>query len=190
MMRRSIWRPLPFKPVKMPASSRFPMSRLPHLAKGWLLVAAPLLLATAGARLCAQEVPADRLESYLLRLGLADLHVRHLENAAASETNKDARLAAGRKLADAYAERLMSVADEDAAYKQLKERVDRLLTQTPDAVTPALTVMLLQADFQRAESLVNSWLDEPTGELPPEAAAILTRIVPQLEQRVKEINGA
>jgi hypothetical protein len=148
------------------------------------------LLLVASAPLRAQA-PPDPLEAYLQKLGLSDLRVRHLEHVA-GEANKEAKLAAGRKLADAYAERLMAVAEEEKAYDALKTRVDRLLAQTPEARTPALTVMLLQADFQRAESLVNAWLEESgaAARPPAEAVEILTRIVPELAQRVKEINDA
>lgn len=175
-----------------------PDARLPTIA---LTIALGI---TGPLSLRAQSPAPDRFESYLLRLGLADLRVRQLEHAAANETNKDARLAAGKKLADAYAERMMAVADEEAAFKGLKERVDKLLAQLPEAKTPSLTVMLLQADFQRAETLVNAWLDGPAdasadrrgaapfglGPPPAEAVEILTRIVPELERRVKEINDA
>lgn len=156
-----------------------------------LSIAAALLLAAAGS-LCAQDAPTDPLEVYLLRLGLADLRVRHLEHAAASGSNAPAKQAAGRKLADAYAERLMAASEDDKAYSALKARVDKLLAQDSQARTPALIVMLLQADFQRAESLVNAWLDESGDRAhpPAEATAILTRIVPELAQRVKEINDA
>ena len=142
------------------------------------------------AALCAQEPASDRLEAYLLRLGLTDLRVRHLEHVAAEETSKAARLAAGQKLADAYAERMMAVAEDAAAYEELKARVERLLADLPQARTPALSVMLLQAEFQRAESLVNAWLEARQDDSPAEAAAILTRIVPELEQRAKELNSA
>ncbi len=167
------------------------MYRSRRLRKRWLLAIAALLLVSARGSLCAQPAPPDPLEAYLQKLGLADLRVRHLERAAAGETDKDAKLAAGRKLADAYAERLMAVAEDASAFKGLKERVDRLLARTPEAKTPALTVMLLQADFQRAESLVNAWLDEAgkgSSQPPREAVEILSRIVPELEARIKELH--
>ena len=166
------------------------MCRLPSPLKLRLLVTAALLLA-AGGRLCAQHAPADPLETYLLRLGLSDLRVRHLEHVA-EVAGGEAKLAAGRKLADAYAERLITASEDEKAYSALKTRVDRLLAQNSGARTPALTVMLLQADFQRAESLVNAWLDESgDADRPPaEAVEILVRIVPELAARVKEINSA
>jgi hypothetical protein len=159
---------------------------------GLLTIAALLALAAAGS-VCAQAPSPDRLEAYLEKLGLADLRVRHLEHVASEAKEREAKLAAGRKLADAYAERLMAVAEDEAAFRAMKQRVDQLLAQLPEAKTPALTVMLLQADFQRAESLVNAWLDEsekPTAIPPPEAVGILSRIVPELELRIKEINEA
>ncbi|HUE69640.1 MAG TPA: hypothetical protein VMP01_02030 [Pirellulaceae bacterium] len=157
-----------------------------------LAVAALLVLAAVGS-LRAQGPPADPLEAYLQKLGLSDLRVRHLERLATEEHGRESKLAAGRKLADAYAERLMALAEDEAAFKAMKQRVDQLLAQLPEAKTPTLTVMLLQADFQRAESLVNTWLEEsaePETQRPHEAINILTRIVPELETRIKEIHDA
>ena len=171
---------------------------------------AALLLASAAGMLRAQQPPGDKLEAYLLRLGLSDLRVRRLERIAENETDEQARLAAGIKLADAYAERLMAVAEDESAFQAIKGRVDKLLARLPQAKTPSLTVMLLQADFQRAESLINAWLDGaaeappmPPTELPdlsalpasqapppPEAVQTLTRIVPELVRLVKQLNAA
>jgi hypothetical protein len=167
------------------------MCRWPPPLDVWLVMIVAWVLLAAPGLLRAQDSAADPLEAYLLRLGLADLRVRHLEQVS-KEAGGDAKLAAGRKLADAYAERLMAASEDEKAYAALKTRVDKLLAQDPQAKTPALTVMLLQADFQRAESLVNAWLDESgdAAHPPAEATAILTRIVPELAQRVKEINAA
>ena len=168
----------------------YPFQRRRNLR--WL-IAAPLFALAAAGQLCAQA-PADPLEAYLQKLGLADLRVRHLEHVAAGEQSREAKLAAGQKLADAYAERLMAVAEDEAAFKALKTRVDQLLAQMPEARTPALTVMLLQADFQRAESLINGWLESAdhgaASERPHEAINTLTRIVPEFELRIKQINEA
>jgi len=60
--------------------------------------------------------------------------------------------------------------------------------KVPQARTPSLEVMLLQADYHRAEGLIGKWLDTPSDtKTRDEAAEILGRIAPQLEQRQKEL---
>jgi hypothetical protein len=144
----------------------------------------------------------------LTRLGLSDLRLRHLERSVAGELDGNKRQELGRRLADAYAERLMAAADDPQVFASLKARIDELLRKMPQAGTPALSVMLLQADFQRAETLMTKWLDgadaaasadrptpaayapalPPVARQPPaEAVEILSRIVPELTRRAKEL---
>ena len=93
-----------------------------------------------------------------------------------------------RRLADLYAERLMSCADDPAKYADTLQRIETLIRDFPQANTTALQVMLLQADYNRAESLLTAWINDPQAEASrSEAQQILTRITPLLVQHDEEL---
>ncbi|MBW8883501.1 MAG: hypothetical protein JF612_01720, partial [Planctomycetia bacterium] len=75
-----------------------------------------------------------------------------MERMLARETAVDRRAALARRLADAYAEELVATADDPEQFAKLKASAEKLLAAFPDARTPAVTVALLQADYQRAET--------------------------------------
>src|SRR5262245_4908965 len=133
----------------------------------------------------------QKLEQFLNRLGLTDLRLTHMERALARENAYDKRAALARNLADAYAEELVAAADEPERFAKLKDRADKLLSAFPEARTPAAGVALLQADYQRAEALMISWLEDKSQKQSlDEANAILNRIVPELESRQTELGAA
>ena len=94
------------------------------------------------------------LDQFLARLGLSDLRLANRERTLARETVPAKRLELARKLADAYSEELVTAADEPERFAALKLRVEKLLSTVPDARTPAVEVILLQAESQRAEALM------------------------------------
>jgi hypothetical protein len=152
----------------------------------WLV---PVLLLISSATASADE--AQSIEQFLSRLGLIELRLVHIERMLARETAADKRQAMARKLADAYAEELVAAADEPERFAQLKTRVEKLLASTPEARTPGVEVVLLQAEYQRAEALVVQWLEEPANRTPlEEAGQILTRVQPLLAARQLELAAA
>jgi tetratricopeptide (TPR) repeat protein len=90
-------------------------------------------------------------------------------------------LAEARRLADLYAEAMLAAADDPVRFDQLKTRMDALLADHADAATPAVQVVLLQAEYQRAEALMIRWVEAPQDRGPlAEATIALGRIAPQL----------
>ncbi|MEX2176419.1 MAG: hypothetical protein WD872_18795 [Pirellulaceae bacterium] len=136
------------------------------------------------AALAQEPQPLDQL---LARLGLADLRLHHLERSLESAGGEQ-QAAIARNLADAYAEQLLAAADDPPRFEELKTRVDRLLAAHAAAQTPSLQVILLQADYQRAEALMIGWLDNPADAAPLAAAReLLGRIAPVLATQQKEL---
>jgi hypothetical protein len=161
--------------------------RAGNSGQAWRLLGVTLLLFAGTAR--ADE--PQTLDQFLTRLALSDLRLHHMERLLQRETAPDKRLPMARNLADAYAEELLSVADEPARFESLKARVQRLLAAVPEAKTPAVEVILLQADYQRAEALVVQWQEEPSDKVPlDDAGKILARIQPLLAARQEELTAA
>jgi hypothetical protein len=152
--------------------------------------AALWLVATFCAPLPADQAEDDRrVEQFLARLGLIDLQILQREKRLRSTEIPETRSELARGLADLYAERLMSSGDDPARYAELTGRIELLLRDFPDARTTALQVMLAQADYNRAESLINAWINDPRDDASrQDAAVILARIAPQLAQLEGELN--
>ncbi|MHB1028131.1 MAG: tetratricopeptide repeat protein [Pirellulaceae bacterium] len=153
-----------------------------------LLNPLPILCAVcAGAGV---DLPQDeeRLEQFLARMGLVDLQIQLLERTLRSAEPPAAEPAAdkqprARRLADLYAERLMASTEDPAKYAETLQRIEALVRDFPAAHTTALEVMLLQADYNRAESLVSAWITDPQATASrTEAQQILARITPLLVQ--------
>ncbi len=147
----------------------------------------PLFGSLAPAR-AADGQDDDRLEQFLARLGLVDLQTQLLERTLRSTQPAAEQQPMARRLADLYAERLMSCADDPAKYADTLQRIETLIRDFPQANTTALQVMLLQADYNRAESLLTAWINDPQAEASrSEAQQILTRITPLLVQHDEEL---
>ena len=131
----------------------------------------------------------EQVEEFLSRLGLVDLQILHLENGVANTKAEQPRLALGRRLADLYAARLMSLGDDKKRYDDVLARIRRLVEDMPQANTTSLQVMLLQADYSRAEAQITKWIEDrsKTAAL-KDANEILARIAPQLHSHQKELN--
>ena len=149
-----------------------------------LIVAGLLAMQPASA----QHSP--QLDHLLTRLGLSDLRLHHLERSLAAAPPEQ-QAAQARRLADVYAEVMLSASDDAARFEQLKSRIDSLLEEHAEAATPAVRVVLLQAEYQRAEALTIRWLDDPADRTPlSEAAGVLSDIAPQLTAAYKELSAA
>ncbi|QDU94896.1 tetratricopeptide repeat protein [Lignipirellula cremea] len=147
------------------------------------------------ARLQAQQpgAPANesqKVEQFLSALGLVDLQILHLENQLekAAGAPKDAL---AKRLADLYAERLMSASSDPATYARVEQQIRPLLERFPEANTTSLQVMLLQADFTRAETRLHEWLvDRSKQDAFDDARSILQRIAPALNRHQQELNAS
>ncbi len=146
-----------------------------------------IALIVGGERVRADDDEA--IESLLTRLGLVDLHVIHLESRVKSAQPGPPREKLAQRLADLYAERLMNSAEDRARYDDTVRRIEALIRDIPQANTPALRVMLLQADYTRAETLIVKWLNDrdETAAL-AEANQVLARIAPSLEEYYGTLN--
>ncbi len=132
----------------------------------------------------------DPLEKYLTRLGLSDLRLHHLEKSLASAP-ADQQAAQARRLADLYAEQMLASADDATRFAALQAKIESLLAANDAANTPAVQIVLLQAEYQRAEALVIRWIDDPRDRQPLAAARdVLTRIAPELSSRLREMTEA
>ena len=130
----------------------------------------------------------EQVERFLSRLGLADLHILHLERSLDQPIGEQAQLQMARRLADLYASRLMEAADQPQRYQELLAGIERLTTRFPQANTTALEVMLLQADYNRAEKLVGEWIADRTQQKSQQDAhEILVRIAPKLHSHQEEL---
>lgn len=138
---------------------------------------------------CAEEPPP--LDQLLSRLGLVELRLHRQEQILATETDAAKRLATARQLADSYAEQMVAAADDPEQFGRWQARVEKLVANVPEAKTPALEVVLWQADYQRAEALLIRWLEDPGDKTPLTVAGqTLGRIAPLLASRRSELAAA
>jgi tetratricopeptide (TPR) repeat protein len=86
---------------------------------------------------------------------------------------------------------LIERSENKSEYDRVLQRIHRLIERVPEARTASLEVMLLQADYFRAETLMSKWMADRTEDSArQEAAEILARIAPQLDQRQEQLRGA
>lgn len=177
-----------------------PRPSAPPTASGHARVRAALRAVLAGGAVAilvavlagpAHGADEEKLERFLARLGLADLQIVHLERSLESEaTAADERERLARRLADLYAEQLMNRAGEAEAYNDLVQRIQNLLARHPQANTTALQVMLLQADYNRAEAQIAQWIaDRANAQALTDARAVLEKIAPQLDLHQTQLNS-
>ena len=156
-----------------------------HKSALWTLVG---LFAALLPTVSAQQ--ADPVEQYLAKLGLMDLQILHLEkNVRRQRLPAAEKVKQVKKLADLYAGRMMSLADQPERSQDLQARIKRLTQQYPQANTPSLQVMLLQADYNRAEALTGRWIaDASQTQARNQALQILQQITPRLTAHEKTLN--
>ncbi|MCA9122935.1 MAG: hypothetical protein H6822_06780 [Planctomycetaceae bacterium] len=140
---------------------------------------------------CAHSATEDeRLEEFLTRLGLVELQTVHLEQVLAAESDDANRTSLARRLADVYASQLLAYSDEATKYEAVVQKINALLEKVPSAKTPLLEVMLLQADYYRAEGRVGKWIaDRSDATSRADAQQILDRIAPELNRLQTELNA-
>ncbi len=161
---------------------RYPLALC--LLTGWLA-------ATSSVQAAAPAEDETRFEQFLTRLGLVELQTLYEEQQLESASNDEDRKRIALRLADSYATELIANAADKPKYDGILARIDKLTAKVPSAKTPALEVMLLQADYQRAEQLISgSQSPGAAAASRNEAAAILGRIAPPLDQRRRELNAA
>lgn len=102
----------------------------------------------------------NQVDTYLSRLGLVDQQILlfedYLERGISSKDKDDLAI----KTSELYADRLMKLGDDLSRVQRYIDRVDLLVRRYPKADTPSLKVMLLQADYNRAETLVTQWIND------------------------------
>lgn len=132
----------------------------------------------------------ELVTQFLDRLGLTDLEIMHLERVIEKNLPKDKQVALAKKLADLYAGELMTSGGDQEKSRDLLQRIQKLTQSVPQADTPALQVMLLQADYTHAESLVTEWIANPADvKARDEANVILAKITPKLNRFQEELNA-
>lgn len=142
--------------------------------------------------LSAQPKSDQQLDQLLTRLGLVDLQILHLERTlqTGDSGNRDSgSMELAQRLADLYAGRLMDQSGDKPAYEDTLQRIQNLISRHPEANTTALQVMLLQADYNRAESLIGAWTADPQNQTAQnDARTILSRIAPLLDKHQQELS--
>ena len=152
-------------------------------------IALTFLLTLLVCRAGAAPTDDERLDTFLHRLGLVDLQTLHLEDVLDQQTESLARQNLAKRLADIYAGQLLTHSGDKAKYERVLRKIDQLMTSVPSAKTPSLEVMLLQADYSRAEGLIGEWMaDRSNDSSLTEAADILTRIAPELDRLQKGLS--
>jgi len=153
----------------------------------------PLLVLTLLAGVVSPCAGADdnadsQVERFLTRLGLVDLQILHLEEIVYRDPPVAEQKKSARRLADLYAGRLMAAGEDAKEYQAVLKRIDALVAEVPEANTPALTVMLLQADYNRADALAARWIGDPADVAArDEARTILARIAPLLAAHAQQL---
>jgi tetratricopeptide (TPR) repeat protein len=111
------------------------------------------------------------LDRYLERLGATDLRLVHFEQRLAAASDGKIKASLAKELSDLYAQRLLEAADEPQRFGELVTRVEKLVADYPAVDSPQLKVMLLQADYQRAEAKALQWIDDPAHDAARQQAA-------------------
>ncbi len=151
------------------------------------IVAVSLILVATTTQLRADD---QVLSQFLERLGLVDLQILHLEQGLQSEATHSAKVKIAGQLADLYAAQLVDPTLDRARYDEIQKKVDTLSAGYPSANTPALQVMLLEADFNRAEGHIMKWIsNHQLKESRTQASEILRELAPQLSAQHKKLRG-
>ena len=158
--------------------------------------AIPLWLGICLITVCSLSGPTatfadedQQLEAYLARLGLVDLQLVQMTKRLARLPDKKAQESLAKTMADLYASQLMTYADNPPKYQRLLSRVQSLLKQYPAAKTTSIEVMLLQADYNRAETLAGQWVDDRSNaEALKESRTILATITPKLASHYRALS--
>ncbi len=137
----------------------------------------------------ADRLPPEvaRLDTYLDRLGLASLRIRHLERELERSRQGHSAPGIASQLSEVYADRLLTVTDpkEEA---ELAGRLTRLIHDHPSAGSPRVRLTLLEGDYNRAEDLALKWIADPADQAArTDALARLGRCRPELDRAREEL---
>ncbi len=129
-----------------------------------------------------------RVDNYLSSMNLADQRLLLIERYLGSAIPANDREELLDTASQLYASQLMRYADDPTRSKAYQQKVQQFLSDNPSADTPALQVMLLQADYNRGEAAASRWLNDPADkESLAEADVIFKRIAPKLVEYHKSI---
>ncbi|MFI4876470.1 MAG: tol-pal system YbgF family protein [Blastopirellula sp. JB062] len=167
----------------------------------WAIGAAAILLSTISAEGSAAQSydtrsaevlseEFEKVDAYLSRLGLTEQRILLSEAYIEKPISPASRRQALRDLADLFALRLIEVSGDEAKFDAYRRRVQKLIDKYPAANAPSLSVMLLQADYQRAEAAASEWIADPTKlDAKKSAEKLLTEIAPQLTDAAKQLRN-
>jgi hypothetical protein len=109
---------------------------------------------------------------------------------AASRSEWGAGTSVGSTPGDLYAGQLIDGTEDKQRSAQILEKIQSLIQRVPQADTPALRVMLLQADYNQAETLAVRWINDPADTAGRDQAfEILQRIAPELNEFQEQLNA-
>ncbi len=179
--------------VSRPCCS-FPVSPLASKPLEFTLILC-ISLAICGGRGFAQvrdHLPSDveRLDAYLERLGTANLRIRNLERELERPHPLGGISAIAARLAQVYAERLLTVTDP-GELADLSARLNRLLVARPGSGGTRVRLTLLEGEYNRAELLALKWVGNPSEKAArADALSRLGKCRPQLDQARDELLSA
>ena len=129
-----------------------------------------------------------RVDQYLNKLQLTDQRLILIQRYLSQPIPTDERQKLIETASRLFATQLMTYADDPVRSKHYLDQVKQFLTDNPSADTPELQVMLLQADYNRAESAASKWLNDPSDiESRKTGEEIFARIAPKLVEYHREI---
>jgi hypothetical protein len=164
--------------------ARMMFNQLRHIGR---MCGCLVLIVLANSALADESSEMDR---YLSQLGLIDLRLALHEAELRQATSEAVRAREAKILADIYSQRLLEVAAQPEKHGLLVARVKQLAKLYPVVDSPALRVMLLQAEYQRVEVLTLRWIDDPLNEATRnEAKALLESLGPAFRKLREELSS-
>ncbi len=157
----------------------------------WAISLIVVIVFAHPVNIAAQTDRSEIMADFLDRLGLVDLQILHFERLLQQPPqDPQQQLDWARRLGDLYAGQLIDDAEDQQRSTQLLEKIRTLTQRFPEADTPALQVMLLQADYHLAESLGVRWVNDRTQtEARDQALEILQRLAPELHRLQQDLNA-
>ena len=157
----------------------------------WAIALIVTMILADPVRIRAQTDRSQAMADFLDRLGLVDLQILHLERLLQEEpVDAQQQLDWARRLGDLYAGQMIDHAEDQQRSAQILEKIQALTQRFPAADTPTLQVMLLQADYNLAESLAVRWIgDSVQTQARDQALEILLRIAPELHRLQQDLNA-
>ncbi len=159
-------------------------------------------VATTGIGYCqtlprstARTEPGDRskdalVDAYLKRLGVPRLEIAFLEELL-GESDSKKKLELAKRLADLYVGQLVEAPASTDEHVEWRRRLHELLDNVPAAHTTSVELILLEAEYQRAEALIVRWLTQPSqGAALSEARNVLASVSAALQEKRTSLEQA